>query len=312
MQWGADGETRQMHTRERALIVDGRTAAVENLLAVCRRIGIVGAALPSWPEAKEELRTRYHDLVILCLDPRGRPGTEMIREIREMGLDSCIIITAPPRRFRTIVSCLHEGAYDTILSPIRNEWAEIVLRRAIERRRYYAGARMKDHYRRLSIFDELTRIHNHRHFHQTLTRAISAATRYGYPFSVLLMDLDNFKAYNDLHGHLAGDEALRTMGALLAKSIRAGDIAARYGGEEFGLILSHTNKAGACMLAERLRAGAEALHRGRGGRRMPAPLTISIGVASFPDDGRTKDALLTKADKALYLAKRSGKNRVCG
>ena len=299
-----------MSGRERALIVDRRGTSAETLMEVCRRIGLVAAEVRSWSEARAELGARYHDLVILCLDPGGRPGVEMIREIREMGLDSCIIITATPGRFRTIVSCLVQGAYDTILTPIRGEWAEIVIRRAIERRRYYAGARMKDHYRRLSIFDELTRIHNHRYFHQALARGISAAARYGYPFSLLLMDLDGFKDYNDAHGHLAGDEALRAMGSLLGRSIRAGDIAARYGGEEFALLLSHTNKKRAIAVAERLRAATEELHRSRAGRRMPAPVTIRIGVAAFPDDGRTRDVLVLKADKALYRAKRAGKNRV--
>jgi diguanylate cyclase (GGDEF)-like protein len=229
-----------------------------------------------------------------------------------MGLDSCILITAPPRHFKMIVACITHGAYDTILTPVREEWAEITVTRAIERRRYYAGALMKDHYRRLSIFDELTRIHNHRYFHQALSRGISAALRYGYPFSVLLIDIDNFKAYNDRHGHHAGDEALRVMGAFLAKSIRAGDIAARYGGEEFALILTHTEKPGALTVAERLRSGMEGIHLARTRQRLPAPLTISVGAATFPEDGRTKDALILKADRALYRAKRAGKNRVCG
>ena len=238
-----------MSERGRALVVDGRTASRGGILLVCRRIGLSATTAPSWPEARVELQARYYDLVILCLDLRGHPGVEMIREIREMGLDSCILVTAPPRHFKMIVSCLKHGAYDTILTPVREEWAGITVTRAIERRRYYAGARMKDHYRRLSIFDELTSIHNHRYFHQSLSRGVSAALRYGYPFSVLLFDLDNFKAYNDRHGHLAGDEALRVMGAFLAKSIRAGDIAARYGGEEFALILTHTEKPGALIVA---------------------------------------------------------------
>lgn len=299
-----------MSERGRALIVDGRTGTREALGRVCRGAGLTVAVSPSWAEAIEELRGRYYDLVILCPDPRGHSGVEMIREIRELGLDSCILITAPPRRYRTIVECLTHGAYDTILMPVREEWAAVTVSRAIERRRYYAGARMKDHYRRLSIFDDLTRIHNHRYFHQSLSRGISAAARYSYPFSILLMDLDNFKAYNDLHGHLAGDQALRAMGMFLGKSIRAGDIAARYGGEEFALILSHTDKEGAFAVAERLRAGTEGIQRTH--RALPAPFTVSIGIASFPADGKMKDALILKADKALYRAKREGKNRVCG
>lgn len=299
-----------MRERGRALIVDGRPATRESLLRVCRGAGLSSSIALSWPEAKEELRSRYYDLVLICSESRGHSCVAMIRDIRELGLDSCILIVAPPRRHSTIVECLSNGAYDNILTPVNETWAAITVSRAIERRKYYAGAQMKDHYRRLSIFDDLTRIHNHRYFHQSLSRGISAAARYQYPFSILLMDLDNFKAYNDAHGHLAGDQALRALGAFLGKSIRAGDIAARYGGEEFALILSHTDKEGALAVAERLRAGTEAIQRTH--RSLPAPFTVSIGAATFPGDGKTKDALILKADKALYRAKHNGKNRVCG
>jgi diguanylate cyclase (GGDEF)-like protein len=133
-----------------------------------------------------------------------------------------------------------------------------------------------------------------------------------------MMDIDDFKSYNDVNGHLAGDEVLRILGALLAKAIREGDTTARYGGEEFAVILPHTDKEGALLLAERLRYEVEKtqfLNEESGPRGC---LTLSVGVACFSNDPakgeactHSKDELIRQADKALYKAKREGKNKVC-
>ena len=295
-----------MRERGRALIVDGRPTTRESLLRVCRGAGLSGSIALSWPEAKEELRSRYYDLVLICSESRGHSCVAMIRDIRELGLDSCILIVAPPRRHSTIVECLSNGAYDNILTPVHETWAAITVSRAIERRKYYAGAQMKDHYRRLSIFDDLTRIHNHRYFHQSLSRGISAAARYQYPFSILLMDLDNFKAYNDAHGHLAGDQALRALGAFLGKSIRAGDIAARYGGEEFVLFFPQTDEANAVPVIERMQRRFQQLSEAHNHLR----ISFSAVVVEAPRDGNQFDVLCRRADEAMYSSKEHGKARV--
>ncbi len=123
--------------------------------------------------------------------------------------------------------------------------------------------------------------------------------------SLLFCDCDHFKAYNDDYGHKAGDAALARIARIIEACGRRSDLAARYGGEEFVLALADTDAAGARTVAERLRSEVEA-SSARGGH----PLTVSIGIATFPDDAGARDELLDKADWAMYTAKRAGRNRV--
>lgn len=300
-----------MRVGDRILVIDKDVKSRERLYRVCCNISPETYKTSSWLKAQAHLKNRYHDIIILGLGTSHTSNIEMVNLIRHFGLDSCILVSAPFKNVKKIVDCLKMEAYDVILKPINEAWAKITITRALERRKFYDEAQKKDHYWRLSIFDELTRIHNHRYFHYSLTKALNAAQRYRFPLSILMMDIDNFKTFNDRYGHLAGDEALRVLGAFLSRSIRAGDIVARYGGEEFALILSHTHKRGARAMAENLRRDVENMEFIPKGCVVPVHLTASIGVASFPRDARSKDELLRKADIALYRAKRRNKNIVC-
>ncbi|ACX52572.1 diguanylate cyclase [Ammonifex degensii KC4] len=151
--------------------------------------------------------------------------------------------------------------------------------------------------------DGLTGLYNRRKFWEIFLKELERAKRYRRKLAILLLDVDNFKDYNDTFGHLAGDECLRRIGEVIGKEIRASDTAARYGGEEFVILLVETGGEGAVAVAERLRHRVEDI-----GKREPFP-TISLGVAVFPEDAQSAEALLTCADNALYTAKRSGKNR---
>ncbi len=301
-----------MKTEQRILIIEKDAQSREKLYRACRTISPETHRAASWSKAQAHLKKHYHDIIIIGLDTPHSLNVETIRLIRHFGLDSCILISTFYKDVDKIVECLGVGAYDVIPKPVNEEWAKITITRAIERRRYYDDAQKKDHYWKLSIFDELTRIHNHRFFHHSLTQALSSAQRYRFPLSVLLMDLDNFKQYNDLYGHLAGDQVLRVLGGFLSKLIRSGDMVARYGGEEFAFILPHTHKRGALAMAEKLRREVESLEFDPKGVGPSTHLTTSIGVASFPQDARSKDELLRRADNALYKAKRNNKNTVCG
>ncbi len=165
----------------------------------------------------------------------------------------------------------------------------------------------------LAVTDSLTGIANRRAFDNALRIEVASADRYNYPLSLLILDIDSFKVYNDAHGHPAGDERLKALAAMLSANVRDPDVAARYGGEEFALILPHTGKAGALAFAERLRGIAESaapLLRAVNGNPIPGH-TVSIGVAAFPDDALRPEALVVAADDAELTAKRLGKNRVC-
>ena len=161
----------------------------------------------------------------------------------------------------------------------------------------------KEYYRLLSIIDGLTEVYNRRHFEELLAREIALAKRYRYDLSLLMIDLDHFKDYNDTYGHLAGDKALRQIARTLKDMCREVDIIARYGGEEFAILMAFTAKGNAVTAGERLRNAAA--------QAQPQPwLTVSIGVAAYPSDAQDGGQLIAGADQALYEAKRV-RNRVC-
>ena len=168
-------------------------------------------------------------------------------------------------------------------------------------------ARLRDGRReleRLSITDDLTGLFNRRYLMDMLALEIRRSRRMNHPFAVLMADVDNFKPYNDAHGHLEGDKALARIGAILRDTSRDVDCAARYGGEEFVVLMPETEMKGAVEMAERIRA------RLADDAVIGKKLTISLGVAQFPADGETPEALLARADAALYQAKRDGRDRI--
>ena len=156
-----------------------------------------------------------------------------------------------------------------------------------------------------AITDGLTGLYNHRYLQERLLEELERAGRRGTTLSLLFCDCDHFKRYNDDHGHKAGDLALSRIARVLEANSRRTDLAARYGGEEFVLVLVDTDCAGAHIVAETIRAEIEAVSA-RHGR----PLTVSIGIATSPDDATARDELLDKADWAMYAAKRAGRNQV--
>ncbi|MBW7861197.1 MAG: GGDEF domain-containing protein, partial [Rhodocyclaceae bacterium] len=158
-------------------------------------------------------------------------------------------------------------------------------------------------FRELSITDALTGLYNARHLFETLETEIARALRYDHPLALLVLDADDFKRYNDTHGHLEGDNVLVGLAEAIRDSLRGADSAYRYGGEEFVVILPETALGDAAVLAERLRA------RFAGKRFRDQAMTVSIGVAEYLPGERPSDTL-RRADANLYGAKRAGKNRV--
>lgn len=162
----------------------------------------------------------------------------------------------------------------------------------------------------MAITDSLTGLHNHRYFKQYFKQEMGRAKRYHKPFSIIMMDVDDFKSYNDSFGHATGDKLLATMGELILQTIRGVDVAFRYGGEEFIVLLPETRLDKAVMAAERLR---EAIQSGTAGKLAGSAtrgVTVSVGVASFPENADKMDELFNIVDALLYRAKRCGKNQV--
>jgi diguanylate cyclase (GGDEF)-like protein len=159
-------------------------------------------------------------------------------------------------------------------------------------------------FEQLSVTDALTGLLNRRYLEERLTEEIKRSNRHGFPMSFMMIDVDEFKSYNDNFGHAEGDKALQIVGASLKETLRGADVAVRYGGEEFSILLPQTSSEEAIVIAERLRERVEKTefpHR---------KVTISVGIASCSLSLNSPRDLIAAADKALYVAKRRGRNNV--
>jgi len=173
-----------------------------------------------------------------------------------------------------------------------------------------ANVKLRDELHDQSTRDPLTRLYNRRYFLEALRGELNMATRRKTQFSLLSFDADKFKMFNDNHGHDAGDMVLRAIGGRMQELCRNGETPCRFGGEEFCMLLPGVDRAAAEVFAETLRTTIEETTIRYGANELPR-VTVSIGVATFPDHGRLPQELLNAADKALYDAKTAGRNRVC-
>ena len=162
---------------------------------------------------------------------------------------------------------------------------------------------------RLSVTDRLTELYNHGYFQQRMEEEFKRSQRFGHVLSLIMLDIDDFKKFNDTHGHPKGDTILKAVSAVIREQLREMDIAARYGGEEFVIVLPETELEGALAVAERVRAGVAAI-RDPDVARARSVATVSVGVSAFPVHAASALRLLESADAAMYRAKRSGKDRV--
>ncbi|MBM3246436.1 MAG: sensor domain-containing diguanylate cyclase [Candidatus Omnitrophica bacterium] len=163
----------------------------------------------------------------------------------------------------------------------------------------------------LAHTDSLTELWNHGHFHNILQTEMEKARATRTPLTLLAIDIDDFKVYNDFFGHQAGDNILKKLALLLKKQSRKMDYVCRYGGEEFTVILPQTDKREAFLIAERLRENIQNQSFSREEVLPSKQLTVSLGLATFPGDGSTPSELITASDKMLYQAKKKGKNNTC-
>jgi diguanylate cyclase (GGDEF)-like protein len=172
-----------------------------------------------------------------------------------------------------------------------------------------ANIRLRETLRHQVVHDSLTGLFNRRYLEETLEREICRGRRKGASLGLIMLDLDNFKHFNDTFGHEAGDNLLRTLGKFLGERVRREDVACRYGGEEFVLILAEVSQEIVCQRAEEIRREfpkVPVLHRGQ----VLESVTASVGVAMFPEHGVTGRDVLRAADDAMYRAKAQGRNRV--
>jgi len=164
---------------------------------------------------------------------------------------------------------------------------------------------------KLATTDGLTELYNHRYFQEQMKMQVELSKRYERPFSLIILDIDYFKKFNDTFGHQAGDTVLRQVAFTLKRNVRATDIVCRYGGEEMSIILPDTDKEAACATAQQIceRIAAKTFKLGS---EKEGSVTVSIGTATFPEDGETAADIIEVADRHLYDAKNTGRNKVGG
>jgi two-component system cell cycle response regulator len=252
------------------------------------------------------------ELVILSLSlPDGDP-LRLVSQLRANGSsrDLPILLLAEDAELPRLAKGLDLGANDYVVRPIdRNE---LLARVRTQIRRKRLQDRLRENHRRsmsLALIDELTGLYNRRYVLAHLSELLARRSGPGGHIAVMLFDIDHFKQVNDRYGHPAGDTVLREIAARAVRNVRSVDLVGRLGGEEFVVVMPETNPAGAAVAAERLRAAmANEVFELDGGTTVP--LTVSIGVAVTDDGDNDSEALLKRADDALYAAKNDGRNRV--
>ncbi len=312
----------------RILVVDDETTIRTVIARVLEQDGYRVTEAASAEEALDRFREEPFPIVMTDIVMEDMTGLDLLEEVRLLDDDALVVVMTSQASLDAATSALRAGAYDFLVKPFEDlDVVSAVVRRATDKVRLLTHNRtlmeslkestveLERLNRRLTDMahrDGLTGLFNHRYFREALQLELARATRYDRRFSLLFMDVDDFKVYNDTHGHLAGDEVLRKLAGILRAGARRSTVLARYGGEEFVALLPETEREGARRYAEAI-IEAVAGYKFAGGDTQPSrKVTLSIGVAAFPDDGTDGKSLLKHADDALYRAKQQGKNRVCG
>jgi two-component system cell cycle response regulator len=254
------------------------------------------------------------DLILLDILLPGMDGFEVCQHLKETAQiqNIQIVMITCLKDTESKVRGIELGVDDFLIKPINREILIARINALLKKKDYFD--RLTSEYERAlhsAITDKLTGLYNHAYFKQFLKLEIERSLRQRHSLALMLFDIDDFKQHNDTLGHLAGDEFLKELGHLIIKTIRKIDMAARYGGEEFAIVLPYTELKGAVTVAERLRQNIESHAFSYKTSSSSKTLTVSIGVASFQPEIKTVEEVIERSDKALYKAKREGKNQVC-
>ncbi len=292
----------------KVLVVDDRYDNVKLLAYELVDHGYQVVTAFSGTQAIEAARSARPDVILLDIMMPGMDGVEVCRYLKnDMDLRSIPVIMVSAREMdQDVIRGLDAGAHDYVTKPFNSQIVLARIRSAARAKESHDMiAEMNQRLAELATTDGLTGIKNHRHFRDSLDTSLSLAIRQSIPLSVIMIDIDHFKAINDAHGHAAGDDVLRTIAKILRENTREHDEVARYGGEEFVILLPLTDAAAGLALAERLRESIA-------NHPWPVqPVTASFGVATLPAKSLPRGgSLLEQADRALYHSKKRGRNRV--
>ena len=309
-----------MPSSSRILVVDDVPVNIQLLVTYLAAEGYDVVSAKDGHDAMKAVKEHQPDLILLdVMMPKmnGFKVCEVIKSDDATKFIPVILVTAL-NELEDKVKGMNSGADDFLAKPF-NKLELLVRVRSLLRIKHLHDElqekvielqRTKEELRQLAITDGLTGLYNYRYFKEQLLQELKRAQRHSLNISVVMIDIDHFKQYNDKNGHPAGDVVLKDIARLLRDNIRNIDLAARYGGEEFSLILIETDKPSAKIVSEKIRKLVEDYGFAYESSQPDGKLTISTGVATFPEDGEDFDTLVSKADQRLYLAKEAGRNLI--
>lgn len=290
------------------LIVDDDLSILDTVHEFIQMSGYDACVAASAEEALGVLSSTPIEVVITDIMLPGMDGLELTDRIKQTWDIDVIVMTGYSTEY-SYAEAISKGASDFVFKPVRFEELLLRLKRVLkERRLTQERLHMLEELKKLSITDGLTQLYNSRYFYSQIKGEIERFKRYGHKLSMLLLDIDHFKDYNDTHGHLEGDKILVRIGRIIKTCLRKMDTAYRYGGEEFTIILPGTPGEEAKTVAERLRT-AVAAEDFTGGDHPGSRITISIGVTQYCHD-EPVSSFVQRADQAMYQSKQSGRNKV--
>lgn len=287
----------------KVLIVDDAPDTLEIIGKLLSFEGFQVITASSGEEGIQFVKEEKPDVVLMDINLPGMDGNQALREIRKINPIQSIIILTAYATVDNAIEALKQGATDFIKKPFENDHLIHIVNQALEK--YHTlleKEKLEEEVRRLSITDDLTGLYNHRHFFKTLEAELVRMKRQKTSLSLLMFDLDNFKRYNDLYGHIEGDRVLKKIGSIVKNSIRSNvDSGYRYGGDEFAVLLIGATHDQALSIAERIRASIEEAGFEK--------ITVSMGLSEF-NDQYDLEGFVKSADHAMYMAKNSGGNRI--
>lgn len=298
----------QLDTGNNILIVDDDAAIRESLNDFIKRADYQSFQAASAEEALAVLKTVNIHVVVTDIMLPGMDGLELTDLIKK-SYDSDVIVMTGYSGSYSYEEAINKGASDLVFKPVRYNELLLRLKRVLrEQALTRERVQMLGKLQKLAITDGLTRLYNSRYFYNQLDLEVDRCNRYRHSLSLLLLDIDCFKDYNDSYGHLEGDKVLVRIGEIIRACLRKMDTAYRYGGEEFTVILPETNRDEALHVAERVRSGIEK-EKFRPESEIEVSKTISIGVAQYLL-GERISTFVERADKAMYVSKEKGRNRI--
>ena len=308
------------------ILVADDELAIRNLVAeLLEDEGHIVTLAEDGEDALEKFKKEWHEIVFSDIRMPKMTGIELLGEIKKLTDLTQFIIMTSHASVDNSIAALKKGAFDYILKPFED--LEVVVDAAnramanlsaVREQQYLLNTLSRQNeelgtlnkkFRELAIRDGLTGLFNHRHGEDRLADEVDRARKFERDLSLLFIDLDNFKFFNDKNGHLAGDEVLHSLGKLMSGATRDSDTLARWGGEEFIIIAPETDEHQACELAEAIRKQVAAFAFPHADQQPLGFVSLSIGVATMSDGIDNAEELLRLADKAVYRAKESGRNR---